>query len=114
MTSYEVIYKRFLNKVTDYDLQELDDYTLCEMLKEWLNTAVVKVRTKTDLFDKNDEKEVFNNDLTSTDVELVSMGMVLAWVDQHLNSSENVNQFIGGKEEKLRALAHSSLYLETV
>ena len=28
MTSYEVIYGRFLNSITDFNLAELDDHTL--------------------------------------------------------------------------------------
>lgn len=99
MTSYEAVYGRFLNSTTDFNLVELDDDTLRDMLKDWLHSAIVKVRTSSDLsFD--DELEVFKNDLSDMDVELLSMGMRLAWLDQRINSTEYTNLFVGGKEEK--------------
>lgn len=100
MTSYETVYGRFLNRVTDFNLSELDDHTLSEMLKGWLHSAIVKTRTSSNLFAKDDENEVFENDLTDLDVELLAMGMTLAWLDQTINSTELTLQFIGGKEQK--------------
>lgn len=99
MTSYEKIYNRFLSRTTDFNLAELDDYTLNEMLKNWLCSAIIKTRTKSDL-SRDDENEVFINELSDLDVELLAMGMTLAWLDQTLNSTELTLQFLGGKEEK--------------
>ena len=98
-TPYEKIYGRFLNHMTDFSFADLDDYTLSEMLKEWLRSAVVKTRTSSDL-SRDDENEVFKNDLSDLDVELIAMGMRLAWLDQRINSTEYTNLFVGGKEEK--------------
>ena len=105
MTSYEAIYGRFLNSVTDFNLAELDDYTLNEMLKRWLHSAIVKTRTSGDLT-RDDETETFENDLSDLDVELLAMGMKLAWLDQTLNSTENTMMFVGGKEEKFFSQAN--------
>jgi hypothetical protein len=99
MTSYEVVYGRFLNHTTDFNLADLDDHTLNEMLKDWLHSAIVKTRTSGDLT-RDDENEVFNNDLSDLDIELVAMGMRLAWLDQRINSTEYTNLFVAGKEEK--------------
>ena len=98
-TPYEKIYGRFLNHMTDFNLADLDDHTLNEMLKDWLHSAIVKTRTSSDLT-RDDENEVFKNDLNDLDVELLSMGMRLAWLDQRINSTEYTNLFVGGKEEK--------------
>ena len=105
-TPYEKIYGRFLSRTTDFDLAELDDYTLSEMLKKWLYSAVVNVRTSTPLGARDDENEAFENDLTDLDIELLAMGMTMAWLDQSLNSTELVRQFIGGKEEKYYSQAN--------
>jgi hypothetical protein len=105
-TPYEKVYNRFSQKITDFNLSEIDDYSLDEMLLGWLNTAIVNARTSIDLFDRDDENEVFNNDLSGLDIELLAMGMTLAWLDQYLNSTENVLQFIGGKEEKYYSQAN--------
>lgn len=105
-TPYEKIYNRFGQKITDFNLAEIDDNSLDEMLKSWLNTAIVNARTSTDLFDRDDENEVFNNDLSGLDVELLAMGMTLAWLDQTLNSSELTMMFVSGKEEKFYSQAN--------
>ena len=100
MTSYEKVYGRFLNSTTDFNMADLDDYTLSEMLKDWLHSAIVKTRTSSDLAARDDDNEVFNNDLSDMDIELLSMGMRLSWLDQRINSTEYTNLFVGGKEEK--------------
>jgi hypothetical protein len=100
MTSYEIVYGRFLNHTTDFNLADFDDHTLNEMLKDWLHSAIVKTRTSSDLAARDDENEVFNNDLSDLDIELLAMGMRLAWLDQRINSTEYTNLFVGGKEEK--------------
>ena len=105
MTSYETVYGRFLNSITDFNLAEVDDHTLNEMLKDWLHTAIVKTRTSSKII-RNDVDEVFNSDLSDLDIELLAMGMILAWLDQTLNSTDNVLMFIGGKEEKFFSQAN--------
>lgn len=104
-TPYEKVYGRFLNRTTDFNLAELDDYTLNEMLKSWLHSAIVKVRT-TSILLHDDENEAFDNDLSDIDIELLAMGMTLSWLDQTLNSTELTLQFIGGKEEKYYSQAN--------
>ena len=104
-TPYERVYNRFLNRTTDFNLASLDDDTLRFMLKGWLHTAIVQVRTSNDL-SYDDELEVFNNDLSDLDIELLAMGMTMAWLDQTLNSTELTLQFIGGKEEKYYSQAN--------
>ena len=99
MTSYETVYGSFLNRTTDFNLGDLDDHTLNEMLKDWLHSAIVKTRTSSDLT-RDDEVEAFKNDLSDLDIELLAMGMKLAWLDQRINSTEYTSLFVGGKEEK--------------
>lgn len=106
MTSYETVYGRFLNRTTDFNLGDLDDHTLNEMLKGWLHSAIVRTRTSSNLSARDDENEVFENDLSDLDIELLAMGMTLAWLDPILNSTELTLQFIGGKEEKYYSQAN--------
>lgn len=104
-TPYEKVYSCFFNRITDFNLAELDDHTLNEMLKGWLRTATVRTRTSGDL-SRDDDVEAFKNDLSDLDVELLAMGMTLAWLDQTLNSTELTHQFLGGKEEKFFSQAN--------
>lgn len=115
-TPYEKIYNRFLQKITDFNLAEVDDYSFDEMLQGWLNSSIVRIRKcQHDLSKRDDELQEFEEDLSDLEVELLACGMVDSWLSQYLNSTELVSQFIGGKEEKLKHLfAYSSLHLETL
>lgn len=101
-TPYEKIYNRFLNRTTDFNLVELDDHTLSDMLKGWLFSAIVNARIPSELLKRDDENEVFESDLSDLNIELLAMGMTMAWLDQTLNSTELTLMMIGGKEEKLK------------
>ena len=106
-TSYEKIYNRFSQKVTDFNLAEIDNDILSEMLLGWLNSSIIRIRKcEHDLSLRDDELFSFNEDLSDLEVELLAMGMLDAWLSQYLNSTENVLQFIGGKEEKYYSQAN--------
>lgn len=100
-TPYEKVYNRFLQKITDFNLSEVDDYSFDEMMNGWLNSAVIRVRKcQHDLSKRDDTIQEFKEDLSDLEVELLALGMTISWLDQYLNSTELVSQFIGGKEEK--------------
>lgn len=100
-TPYEKIYDRFSQKITDFNLVEIDDCSLDKMLLGWLNTSIVKTRKcQHDLSQRDEDLQIFKEDLADLEIELLAMGMLDAWVSQYLNSTELVSQFIGGKEEK--------------
>ena len=106
-TPYEKIYNRFSQKITDFNLAEIDDYSLNEMLLSWLNSSIVNVRKREhNLSLRNDDDQEFQEDLSDLEIEMLALGMKLAWIDQYLNSTENVLQFIGGKEEKYHSQAN--------
>lgn len=114
-TPYEKIYNRFAQKITDFNLVELDDDSLGEMLLGWLNSAIVRIRRcQHDLSKRDDEILEFSEDLSEIEIELLSMGMVDAWVSQYLNSTENVLQLIGGKEEKYFSQASHMAEIRTI
>ena len=100
-TPYEKVYNRFLNRITDFNLVEVDDYSFDEMINGWLNSPVIRVRKcQHDLSKRDDELQEFEEDLSDLEIELLALGMVDAWVTPMLNSTELTLQFIGGKEEK--------------
>ena len=106
-TPYEKIYNRFSQKITDFNLSEMDDFSLDEMLHGWLNSAIVNVRKREhNLSLRDDDIMEFQEDLSDLEIEMLALGMKLAWIDQYLNSTENVLQFIGGKEEKYYSQAN--------
>ena len=100
-TSYETIYNRFVQKITDFNILDLDDYSLDNMLDGWLKSAIIRTRKcEHDLSKRDDVLQEFTEDLSDLEIELLALGMVDSWVTPMLNSTELTLQFLGGKEEK--------------
>lgn len=100
-TPYENVYKRFLQKIKDFNLAEFDDYSFDETMQSWLNSSIVRARKcKHDLSLRDDDAQEFKEDLSDLEIELLALGMVDSWVTPMINSTELTLQFIGGKEEK--------------
>ena len=77
-TPYEKVYNRFLQKISDFNLAEVDDYSFDEMMNGWLNSAVIRVRKcQHDLSKRNDELQEFEEDLSDLEIELLGRGSVL-------------------------------------
>lgn len=107
MTSYQEIFERFSQKITDYKLLELSDNDIHDMLKQWMTSAISKFRRcHTDLSDRDDELEEFNTDLLDIEKEILAELMVGEWLEPQLNSVLYTSQFFGGKEEKFFAQAN--------
>lgn len=101
MTSYETIYNRFARKITDYDIVELSDIDLEEMLLDYLHSAMAKFRKiSTDLSKRDDTMRVFTDDLLDVEIEILACLMVVEWITPQLNSTQYTKQFFGGKDEK--------------
>lgn len=100
-TSYDKVYERFLQKIRDFNLIDIDDYSFENMMLSWLYSSIVRVRKcEHDLSLRDEEAQEFTEDLSDVELELLALGMVDSWVTPMLNSTELTLQFIGGKEEK--------------
>lgn len=101
MTSYEVIYSRFLAKITDYKILQMEDEDVKMMLHGWMVSAIANFRTcVSDLSQRDDALEQFNHDLTDLEIEILSILMVSEWLAPQLNSVLMTKQLITGKDEK--------------
>lgn len=104
MTAYTDIFNMFLNKISDVKLMSLSDDDITEMLMRYMNSSIAKCKKcKTDLSDRDDMLQVFNNDLLDIEIEIIATGMVKEWLEPQINSTTLTNQFVGGKEEKFYA-----------
>lgn len=114
-TPYEKVYGRFIQKITDFNLVEIDDYSFDNMMHGWLNSAIVRIRKcEHDLSARDDETQEFQADLSDLEIELLALGMVDAWISPMLNSTELTLQFIGGKEEKYYSQAQQLATLQNL
>lgn len=114
-TPYSAIYKRFLQKITDYKLLSLPEEDVEEILYGYLTSSIVKFRTiKSDLSKRDDEAQCFEDTLLDVEVEILALQMVCEWVEPQLNNELYTKQFIGTKEEKFFAQSNHLEKLQTL
>ena len=104
MTSYLTIYNRFLDKVTDYFIFELSDEDTCNYCHKLLMSALTNLKNlDNDLGDIDDDKGVFNSDLTNKEIEYVACQMACEWLTPQINNTTLTTFYIGTKDEKFCA-----------
>lgn len=133
MTSlqYNKIYSRLFSKIEAYDFIELSEADLNELLCDWIHSAsanpYVRRLFKTGKFILDDEIQEISYEMKySVDeisdeefiTEVLTLGVVVAWLEPKINSINNIAQFFASKEEKfysqsahiseLRALVNDS------
>lgn len=85
--SYDALTGAFLNKISEFELLQLDDNTRAEMIDGYRKRAVTAFRKncKVDLFTTGDDEErVYNVDVEDTDadelIDIISEGMLVQWL----------------------------------
>ena len=107
MTYFETVYSSFLQKIEDYKILDMSDKEVMEMLKKLMISAISKCKTlEHNLSDRNDEMEMFNNDLLDIEIEVISLQMVQEWLRPQVNSTLITKQFFGGNDSKFYAQAN--------
>lgn len=111
---YEEIFSSFLGNVTDYNLASLNPTDTYELLKEYLHKALAESYVSR-LFatkDLDDTIQVFSFELKRSQDEdsdklfvitAITKWMIYEWYQDKVNSSVNVIQFFGTKEQKMYA-----------
>lgn len=98
-TSYDLIFDRFLSKVTDYELSELMDEDLENQLLKYLRSAISDFKYSTkDLSDRDDQALSFNVDLSDSEQEILAKFMLVHWLTPHILRLENIRNTIGNKD----------------
>ena len=112
MTSeYEDIYSRFLSRVTDYKLAELDEDIAKDMINGYMRQTVSKpyIRRLFSTFTLDNDYEEMEYELkfqTDEDSdkdfieEVVATGMVIEWLQPKYKSVLNTAQFFGNSDQK--------------
>ncbi len=99
MTAYEIVYSSFRDKVTDYDLAEMVDVEESAILYGYMKSAIAKFgRICKKLNNKDDTLQQFNEDLTDTEVDILSELMVENWTKPKLYHSEKLRNSLSTKD----------------
>ena len=101
-TEFQKIYDKFLFQVRDLEFDLLLDDELEQILYNYLENATIEFKQcRQDLNDIDDIMGQFNQNLTSEEIYIVSLGMVLHWLRPKINREELLKQSIGDRDYKL-------------
>ena len=98
MTAYTTIYNSFLDKVNDYDLADMTPGLAQTSMRGWLNQAVVRFleSCKKDL--TQTEEGGFTEDLDLMEIDILTEGMVEAWLKPIRNNLDLLRNALSTKD----------------
>lgn len=98
MTAYTTIYSSFLDKVNDYDLAAMTETLAQTSMRGWLNQAVVRFleSCKKDL--TQTEEGGFTEDLDLMEIDILTEGMVEAWLKPIRNNLDLLRNALNTKD----------------
>ena len=98
MTAYTTIYNSFLDKVNDYDLADMTAELAQTSMRGWLNQAVVRFleSCKKDL--TQTEEGGFTEDLDLMEIDILTEGMVEAWLKPIRNNLDLLRNTLSTKD----------------
>jgi len=107
LTLYNEVYKRFLRKVTDFRISELfvnSPSDADDRLQGWLESAIIKFqRCKTNLSDRNDTSKQFNNTLSDYEKEILSVLMLVEWIEPEVNHILDMTRELSDTDFKIHS-----------
>lgn len=104
-TPYTTIYQRFLDKIVDFDLANMEDQDIATYCQNLMSSAMPKISAiESDFSDVDDSG--FIDDLTGDELEVISSQMVVEWVERKLNTVQLLNIFVGTKDENMTSQAN--------
>ena len=98
MTAYTTLYNSFLDKVNDYDLSDMTEAMAQTSMRGWLNQAVVRFleSCKKDL--TQTEEGGFTEDLDLMEIDILTEGMVEAWLKPIRNNLDLLRNALSTKD----------------
>lgn len=106
-TPFENVYNVFLNSITDFDLASMEDEKMRDLLFLNLKSAVSKFKEcRKDLSKYNQFSEMFTEDLSDEEVEILSILMVSEWYAPQINNVTLTKQFLSDKDYRVFSQAN--------
>ena len=113
---YSVLSNNMLSMITDYSLLKMCEEDILELQIDWIHSAVSnpRIRKMYSSFSLDDEMIELGFELKNSvddeydynfTVHVLSLGMVIAWLEQKVMSIVNISQMFSGKEENFYSQA---------
>lgn len=106
-TPFDSIYPQFLSQVTSYELEEMEDESLDENMETWLLGAIgFFSNCKHDLSDLDISLKQFNADLSSVEQQILSMFMLIAYLDTQIVDEKLIKDTLNSKDYRTYSTAN--------
>ena len=104
-TPYKTIWDSFVHKIEDVNLPYMSAEDQARECIGWMNEALIHIEMDcividSDLNERDDISLEFEEDLSYSDCEIISMYMVGAYYSRIVNSLEHTSLFVGTSGEK--------------
>lgn len=104
-TPYNVVYNRFLSKLLDFDLVNLQEEVAEEVMLGYLNASCdFFTGSKKDLYKRNELG--FEEDLSGFEITILVEGMLYEWIQPHINNILLMKQHLPDKDYKTYSQAN--------
>ncbi len=98
-TLYEVVYARFLSKIRDYEILNLEQEDITEVLHEYLVSAITHFNIcKQDISSSNRTNISFNVTLTDQEIEILAILMLYQWLNTKVYTTELLKQHLSSRD----------------
>ncbi|AZV43721.1 hypothetical protein BAOM_3112 [Peribacillus asahii] len=105
-TSYQDIYARFLPKVTDYSYLNLTNEEVEDNLETFMKSSIIKFRYCNKLSDRDEAVNVFNENLTDEEQEILATLMCVEFLTPKLLTDDLLKQTLNSKDYSLYSQAN--------
>lgn len=106
-TPFEDVYDFFLAKVTDYSFVDFTQIELEEEFEKYLRSATTKFMSAGEVrLSRDFTKKEFKNDLSDLEKEIISLLMVVEYLNPKIIATENMKQFLASREYKIYSQAN--------
>jgi hypothetical protein len=106
-TPFNILFQRFLNKITDSDLASLPTSNLESIMADFLQSSIVRFRKcKQNIKDFDLTLQKFNVDLSMEEIEILANWMKFEWLDQQINRIELLKQSLSSKDYAMYSQAN--------
>jgi|SRR5690606_9137518 len=113
-TPYSNLFNSFLSKIEDDLYAQYTKEQLDSDLIDLLNSAIINFEyPKVDIYNKNDETQEFNEDLSIFEIEILANLMTLEWIKRQIKSIYVIKQAMTDSDFRITSQAnHLKMLLE--
>lgn len=106
-TPFSDVYDSFLSKIDDTTLLSLSTQDLEDMMYNWLVTAITLFpKCKIDLNDSDKTLQQFNQDLSISEIEILSTWMKYSYLDKQVYKETLLKQSLSSKDYAMYSQAN--------